>query len=259
MVDKPVAQYAVEEAAAAGVEEVIFVTGQAKRAIEDHFDKNFELEYLLQQKGKTELLAKVREISDIVQFAYVRQKEMLGLGHAILQARNLVNDEPFAVLLPDDVYTGSVPAIGELIEVHKKTGTPVIGVKEVPIDAVSRYGIVAGEEIESGLLKMTEFVEKPARDKAPSRYAAMGRYVFDRKIFDHLDGLEPGAGGEIQITDAVREYMKDNAIHAALMEASHHDAGEVQGYLKTIVDLALERDDLRSEFAAWLKERLKAE
>ncbi len=257
LVDKPVAQYAVEEAAAAGIEEVIFVTGQAKRAIEDHFDRNFELEYLLDKKGKHEQLAQVREISEMTRFAYVRQKEMKGWGHALLQARMLVDDEPFAVMLPDDVFTGSVPAIGELIERYEEFQASIVGMLEVPEADVHRYGVVAGEEVREGVLKMSDIVEKPATKKAPSRYAVMGRYILTPDIFPLLENLSPGAGGEIVGTDAIRQLIQEAPVYASQMSARRHDAGEKLGYLKAVVEIALERDDLGDDFRTFLNERLQ--
>lgn len=257
IVDKPVAQYAVEEAVAAGIEQIIFITGQAKRAIEDHFDSNFELEHLLETKGKHDQLTAVREISDMCQFVYIRQKEMSGWGDAIALARNLIDDEPFAILMPDDVYTGSVPAIGELIAIYEETESPVIGLKEVPAEEAHRYGVATGDKVRDGLLKLTDLVEKPTQGQAPSNYAGLGRYVMTPDLFDCLDKLEPGAGGEIQGADGMRLLMQQRDMYGALMTAKRHDAGEKLGYLKAIVEIALERDDLGEEFRAFLKDCVK--
>lgn len=257
LVDKPLAQYVVEEAVASGIEEVIFVTGQAKRAIEDHFDRNFELEYLLQNKDKHEQLAQVRDISDMVQFAYVRQKEMKGLGHAILQARNLVGDEPFAVILPDNVFSGKNPALRDVVNAYDDVQAPVIGVKEVARETVHLYGIVAGDQVRRGLLRMTDAVEKPQKEDAPSRWAQVGRYVLFPEIFAVLEDLPPGKGGEIQLNDAIKELSRLREVYAADIAADYHDAGDKQGYLRAIVEFALARPDLGNDFRAYLEKRLK--
>lgn len=257
LVDKPLAQYVVEEAVASGIEEIIFVTGQAKRAIEDHFDRNFELEYLLQNRDKHEQLAQIRDISDMVQFAYVRQKEMKGLGHAILQARNLVGDEPFAVILPDNVFSGRNPALQDVVAAYDEVQAPVVGVKEVLPESVHLYGIVAGDEVRGGLLRMTDAVEKPNKRDAPSRRAQCGRYVLFPEIFAILDDLPPGKNGEIQLNDAIKELSRLREVYAADIDADYHDAGDKQGYLRAIVEFALARPDLGKDFRAFLEGRLK--
>lgn len=257
LVDKPLAQYVVEEAVAAGIEEIIFITGQAKRAIEDHFDRNIELEVLLQNKGKTAELKNVRAISDIVEFAYVRQKEMKGLGHAIYQAHHLVGDEPFAVILPDNVFNGDTPAIGDVIAAHDKVQAPVVGVKEVPKDQVHLYGIVAGQPDSSGLLRMTDTIEKPTAAKAPSQLASVGRYVLFPEIMDILADLPPGKGDEIQLNDAIKELARLRPVYAAEIAGEYHDAGSKLGYLKAVVEFALDREELAKDFRAYLKGLLK--
>jgi UTP--glucose-1-phosphate uridylyltransferase len=257
VVDKPLAQYVVEEAVAAGIEEIIFVTGQAKRAIEDHFDRNFELEYLLESKGKHEQLKVIRDISEMVQFAYVRQKEMRGLGHAILQARNLVGDEPFAVILPDNLFCGKTPAIADLITAYQEVQAPVCAVKEVPEDQVHHYGIIAGEEVKPGLWRMTDTIEKPSVKEAPSRQAAIGRYILFPEIFETIEQLPEGKGGEIQLNDAIREIARMRPVYAATVSAEFHDAGDKLGYLKAITEFALSRDDLKVEYERYLREKLK--
>lgn len=259
LVDKPLAQHVVEEAVEAGIEEIIFVTGQSKRAIEDHFDSNFELEYLLEQKGKTDKLKEVKQISDMCRFAYVRQKEMKGLGDAILQAKNLVNDEPFVVMTPDDIFSNPSTALSDVIAAYDKTQTPVIGVTEVPKERVSAYGVIEpkGDEQEPGLVQVAATVEKPETADAPSGLAQCGRYLFLPEIFDILENLDPGKGGEIQMTDAVNELAQQRPVYAATIQGEYHDAGSKIGYLKAIVEFALQREDTRGEFRTYLDERLK--
>lgn len=257
LVDKPLTQYVVEEAVACGIEEIIFVTGQAKRAIEDHFDRNIELEYLLDNKGKKEQLEQVMEIADKADFAYVRQKEMLGLGHAILQARHLIGDEPFLVMTPDDVFSGNGPASQALLDAYEEVGTPIVGVQEVPKDRVHLYGIVSGEPRGEGLLEMTGTVEKPGPEDAPTNLAQCGRYLFVPEIFEHFAKAKPGRGGEIHITQGIEGLIANQAVHAATIPNLYHDAGSKIGYLQAIVEFALARDDLGDEFKAYLRERLK--
>jgi len=257
LVDKPLTQYVVEEAVAAGIEEIIFVTGQSKRAIEDHFDSNFELEYVLESKGKHEQLKAVRQISAMCSFAYVRQKEMKGLGDAILQAKNLVNGEPFAVMTPDDVFSGTDSALCDLIRAYEKTQAPIIGVTKVPKELTPLYGIVSGEEESPGLVRVSNVVEKPEADQAPSQYATSGRYILFPEIFEILEQLPPGKGNEIQIADANNELARLRPVYAAEINGVYHDAGSKLGYLQAVVEYALVRDDLGDEFRAFLKERLK--
>lgn len=257
LVDKPLAQYVVEEAVAAGIEEVVFVTGQAKRAIEDHFDRNFGLEYALRGKGKQRELELVQDISDVIQFAYVRQKEAKGLGHAVLQARNLIGDEPFVVILPDNVFTGKTPATKDVIAAYNEVQAPVIGVQEVPWEQVHLYGICEGEKQRPGLIKVKRTVEKPTRSQAKSRWAAVGRYLLFPEIFDILKDLPPGKGDEIQMNDAINELARVRDVYAANISGDFHDAGDKLGYLKAVVEFALDRDDLGPEFKNYLKKRLK--
>jgi UTP--glucose-1-phosphate uridylyltransferase len=257
LVDKPVIQYAVEEAVAAGIEQVIIVTSSQKRAIEDHFDLNYELERLLEEKGEIEKLRQVRHISDLAQIAYVRQKEQLGLGHAVLMAKDLVGHEPFAVLLPDDVVVAERPCIGQLIHAYQQTHSSVVAVMQVAREETSRYGIVAtddSEVLEGGRVRrMTGIVEKPDPDDAPSDLAVIGRYVLTPKIFDKLEQTQRGAGGEIQLTDGIEALMEEQSIYACEFEGTRYDAGTTMGWLKATVDLALERGDLSSEFRAHLR------
>ena len=258
LVDKPVIQYAVEEAVAAGIEQVIIVTSSQKRAIEDHFDLNYELERLLEEKGDIEKLRQVRHISDLAQIAYVRQKEQLGLGHAILMTKDLVGHEPFAVLLPDDVVIADRPCIGQLIHSYEQTHSTTVAVMEVDPSETSRYGIVAAEidpEITNGgrTQRMTRIVEKPPKDQAPSNLAVIGRYVLTPKIFEKLEQTPHGAGGEIQLTDAIEALMDEQSVYAYEFEGTRYDAGTTMGWLKATVDIALQRPDLGTEFRAHLR------
>ncbi len=258
LVDKPVIQYAVEEAVAAGIEQVIIVTSSQKRAIEDHFDLNYELERLLEEKGEIEKLRQVRHISDLAQIAYVRQKEQLGLGHAVLMAKDIVGHEPFAVLLPDDVVVADRPCIGQLIHAYQQTHSSVVAVMEVAPEETSRYGIVAtdgaAEPLEGGRLrKLTGIVEKPEPEAAPSDLAVIGRYVLTPKIFDKLEQTQRGAGGEIQLTDGIEGLMEEQSIYAYEFEGTRYDAGTTMGWLKATVELALERRDLATEFRDHLR------
>jgi UTP--glucose-1-phosphate uridylyltransferase len=257
LVDKPLAQYAIEEAVAAGIEEVIFITGQTKRAIEDHFDTNFELEYLLKEKGKEEQLAQVREISGMCKFAYVRQPEMKGLGDAILQAKNLVNDEPFAIMTPDDIFSGTDSALKQLVEAFEKTEAPIIGVTEVPKERIDQYGVVSGEVDDTGMLKMTGTVEKPSPEEAPTNLAQCGRYIMTPDLFEILESVEPGKGGEVQMTDAYDQLLAKRPVYAATIDGEYHDAGSKLGYMQAFVEYGLNRDDLGEDFRKFLKNRLK--
>ncbi len=259
LVDKPVIQYIVEEAVAAGIKQIIFVTGRHKRAIEDHFDRNLELERNLEEKGKEELLKIVREIPDIADFIYIRQKEPLGLGHAILTAEPAVGNEPFAVLLGDDVMVSEPPAVGQLIEVFERFRCSVIGLQEVPEKDVEKYGIVGGKEVDEGVFKLDELVEKPSREEAPSNLAIAGRYVLTPGIFDALRKTPPGRGGEIQLTDALQLLNRREAIYGRILEVKRYDTGDKLGFLQATVDFALMREDLREPFLKFLKERVEKE
>ena len=258
LVDKPIIQYAVEEAVAAGIEQVIIVTSSQKRAIEDHFDHSYELEHLLEEKGDIEMLRQVRHISDLAQVAYVRQKEQLGLGHAVLMAKDLIGHEPFAVILPDDVVVGDRPCIGQLIHVYNQTHASVVAVMEVPREETSRYGVIGaeptGDPLDHGRLhRVTALVEKPAQADAPSNLAIIGRYVLTPKIFDKLEQTQRGAGGEIQLTDAIAALMEEQQVYAYEFEGTRYDAGTTMGWLKASVELALGRPDLGTEFRAYLQ------
>jgi UTP--glucose-1-phosphate uridylyltransferase len=256
LVDKPVIQYAVEEAVAAGIEQVIIVTSSQKRAIEDHFDINFELEHLLEERGEIERLRQIRHISDLAQVAYVRQKEQLGLGHAVLVAKEMVGHEPFAVILSDDVVVGERPCIGQLIHAYTQTHSSVLAVMEVPRAETSRYGVIGGQRVDEGdgrLWKIDRVVEKPDSDEAPSNLAIVGRYVLTPKIFDKLEQTTRGAGGEIQLTDAIQALMEEQAVYGYEFEGTRYDAGTTMGWLKASVELALGRPDLGAEFGAYLR------
>jgi UTP--glucose-1-phosphate uridylyltransferase len=258
LVDKPIIQYAVEEAVAAGIEQVIIVTSSQKRAIEDHFDLSYELEHLLEEKGDIEMLRQVRAISDLAQVAYVRQKEQLGLGHAVLMAKDLIGHEPFAVILPDDVVVADRPCIGQLIHAYHQTHASIVAVMEVPAEETGRYGIIASEPSEDPLdhgrlHRVTALVEKPPPGEAPSDLAVIGRYVLTPKIFDKLEQTQHGADGEIQLTDGIGALMEEQQVFAYEFEGTRYDAGTTMGWLKASVEIALTRSDLGTEFRAYLQ------
>ena len=259
IVDKPVIQYIVEEAVRAGIRQIIFVTGRHKRAIEDHFDRNLELERALEEKGKEELLKIVREISELADFIYIRQKEPLGLGHAILTAEPAVGNEPFAVFLGDDIMVSEPPAIRQLIEVFNRYKCSVLGLEEVPQEEVSKYGIAGGKEIDRGVIKVEELVEKPSPEEAPGNLAIAGRYILTPEIFEMLKDTKPGKGGEIQLTDAIAKLMEREVVYGRIMEGKRYDTGSKLGFLEATVDFALARDDLREPFLEFLKRKLKEE
>ncbi len=253
LVDKPLIQYVVEEAVASGIESVIIVTGRGKTDIEDHFDVSFELEQLLRERGKEELLKEVRAISEMARVSYVRQREALGLGHAVLQAQDCVGNEPFAVMLSDDIIDSETPALKQLLDVYEKYGSPVIGTMQVKGEAISRFGVLEVDEVEDGVYKIKDMVEKPAFAEAPSDLAIIGRYVLTPDIFDEIKKTKPGAIGEIQITDAMRSLLKKRPFYAVRFKGVHHDAGDKLGFLIATVDFALKRPDLALEFTKYLK------
>src|SRR5271165_2955653 len=258
VVDKPQIQYVVEECMASGIEHIIIVTGRGKSSIEDHFDRSPELEYFLEQKGKKDLAEMVRRISNMVQFSYTRQKEPLGLGHAVLVARDLVGDEPFAVLLGDVLIPGANPATKQLIDVYEATGVGAIAVEEVPKDKTHLYGIVDGEPAPqppfgARLLRIRELVEKPKPENAPSNLAITGRYVLPPAIFGCLERTKPGAGNEIQLTDGMRILAQEQGLWAYIYEGISYDAGDKLGFLKATVELALQNKELGTAFRAYLK------
>jgi UTP--glucose-1-phosphate uridylyltransferase len=258
IVDKPTIQYIVEEAAQSGIEDVLIITGRNKRAIEDHFDYAPELEYELAQKGKDETIDEVRSISDMVNIHYIRQKEPRGLGHAVYCAHNFLRGEPFAVLLGDDVAVCERPALLQLMDVFEEYNSTVIGVTMVPEEDVSRYGVVDPDpsfEIKNGLMKLRGLVEKPPLEKAPSRHAVFGRYIITPAIFDILKHTPPGAGGEIQLTDALVELARREDVYALDFQGMRYDVGQKLGFLRATVDFALMREDLRNEFAAMMRQK----
>jgi len=258
IVDKPTIQYIVEEAIESGVEDIIVVTGKGKRAIEDHFDIAFELEHILQEKGKLDILEKVRKSSN-VNLHYIRQKEAKGLGHAVWCARNFIGNEPFAVLLGDDIVEADVPCTRQLIEQYERTGRSVIGVQTVGADQTHRYGIVdPGERIDN-LYQVNRFVEKPPQGQAPSNLAIMGRYVLTPDIFEYLGRHELGAGGEIQLTDAIQRLNEDKGVYAYDFQGTRYDVGEKLGFIMTTLDFALRNNELRYQLMAGIEEMMKRE
>jgi len=256
LVDKPVIQYAVEEAVEAGIEQVIIVTSSQKRAIEDHFDLNLELEQLLESRGDIEMLRQIRAISDLAQISYVRQKEQLGLGHAVLMAKDLVGHEPFAVILSDDVVIGERPCIGQLIHAYQQTHCSVVAVMEVPHEDTSRYGVIAGDRADPDdprLYRVSGLVEKPDPADAPSNLAIIGRYILTPKIFDKLEQTPRGAGGEIQLTDGIEALMQEQDVYGYAFDGVRYDAGTTMGWLRASVELALQRQDIGSQFRQYLQ------
>jgi UTP--glucose-1-phosphate uridylyltransferase len=252
LVDKPLIQYVVEEAVASGIESVIIVTGRGKASIEDHFDVSFELEKLLEERGKLEELKAMRAISEMARISYVRQQEALGLGHAVLQARDLVGDEPFAVMLSDDIIDSETPALRQLLDVYEKYNAPVVAVFQVEGEAISRFGVIDGEEVEDGVYKIKDMVEKPAFNDAPSNLAIIGRYILTPEIFDEIEKTTPGAIGEIQITDAMRSLLKKRPFYAVRFKGTRYDAGDKLGFLIATVEFALQHEDLAPEFREYL-------
>ena len=256
LVDKPVIQYGVEEAVAAGIEHVIIVTSRLKSAIEDHFDHSYELEALLEDKGDIDMLRRVRQIGDMVQISSVRQKEQLGLGHAVLMAKEVVGHEPVAVMLPDDVVVADRPCIGQLVDAYRQTHSSVIAVMEVAPDEVSRYGIIDPDPDaptdDERLHRIRGVVEKPAPGDAPSNLAIIGRYVLTPKIFEKLESTQRGAGGEIQLTDAISALMTEQDVYAYRFDGRRYDAGTTMGWLKASVELALDHPDIGDDFRRYL-------
>ena len=253
LVDKPLIQYGVEEAVASGIESIIIVTGRGKSAIEDHFDISFELEKTLEERGKKDELQAMRAISSMARVSYVRQQEALGLGHAVLQARDLVGEEPFAVLLSDDIIDSKTPALRQLLDVYEKYDAPVLATFEVEGEAISRFGALDVDEIADGVYKVNDMVEKPPFAEAPSNLAIIGRYILTPDIFDELETTRPGAIGEIQITDAMRSLLKKRPFYAVRFEGKRHDAGDKLGFLIATVEFALQHEDLAPEFRKYLQ------
>jgi UTP--glucose-1-phosphate uridylyltransferase len=258
VVDKPLIQYGVEEAIGSGVPNIIIVTGRNKSSIEDHFDVSFELERVLESKGKMDLFDKVHSISDMINVAYVRQKEALGLGHAVLRAKELVGSEPFAVVLSDDVIQAEVPCMRQLLDVYDFYGASVVALMEVPEKNISAYGVVDAEPVvhngvSDRLFRIRSLVEKPKPEDAPSRLAIIGRYVLTPEIFGAIENVQPGAGGEIQLTDALRLLLRNRPIYGFRFEGTRYDAGDKLGFLKATVEFALQRQDLGNPFRDYLK------
>jgi UTP--glucose-1-phosphate uridylyltransferase len=253
LVDKPLIQYSVEEAVASGCESILIITGRDKSSIENHFDISFELEQMLKDKGKNDLFEQVRAISDIARISYTRQKQALGLGHAIYQAKDFVGDEPFATLLADDIVDAEKPALRQMIEVFEKYQAPVIATMQVAGEAISRFGVIDADEVEPGVFKINDMVEKPAFADAPSDLAIIGRYIFTPDIFGAIERTAPGAGGEIQITDAMRLLLKERPFYAVKLDGVRHDAGDKLGFLIATVEFALKREDLSADFRNYLK------
>lgn len=251
--NKPVIQYVVEEAQRAHIKDVIFVTNRDKNVIEDHFDHNLQLEDVLERAGKLDKLEEVRRVAEMVNTLSVRQKRQLGLGHAVMCARELVGDEPFAVMVGDDLMFSGVPGIGQLIEVAMAEKMPVIGVMEVPWEKVSRYGIIDGEEVAPGVYRVRDMVEKPKREEAPSRMAIVGRYVLTPDIFDYLEKVKPGHGGEIQLTDALQAMAKERGMMAVRMAGMRFDAGDWAEFLSANIYFALQDESLRYALLGLLK------
>jgi UTP--glucose-1-phosphate uridylyltransferase len=258
LVDKPIIQYAVEEALAAQIETIIIVTGRGKNAIEDHFDVSYELEKILESRGKMDLVSLVRSVSDMINICYVRQKEALGLGHAVLMAKDLVGEEPFAVLLGDDIMDSEIPCLKQMIDVYEKLNASVICIQEVDRTEISSYGIIAGHKLDNRtfndrIFKISDLVEKPKPEKAPSNLAIVGRYILTPQIFQILKQVEPGQGGEIQLTDGLRKLLQTQPIYGYKFEGKRHDAGNKLGFLKATVEFALKQPGLGAEFKKYLK------
>ena len=253
IVDKPTLQYIIEECVASGIEEILIITGRNKKSIEDHFDRSVELEMELEKSGKEEMLKMVREISDMVNIHFIRQKEPRGLGHAILCAKTFVGNEPFAVLLGDDVvYNDNKPCLKQLIDCYEEYKTSVLGVQTVEPQDVNKYGIVGGLHIEDRVYKVKNLIEKPAVEEAPSNIAILGRYIITPKIFEILENTKPGKGNEIQLTDALLELIKHEAMYAYDFEGRRYDVGDKLGFLQATVEFALKREELREPFIQYL-------
>jgi UTP--glucose-1-phosphate uridylyltransferase len=258
LVDKPLIQYGVEEAIHSGIQNIVIITGRGKSAIEDHFDVSFELEHLLDTRNKRELLATVRDISDMIDVAYIRQREALGLGHAVLRARAIVGQEPFAVVLSDDVIDAEIPCLRQLLDVYEFFGAPVVALMEVPADNISAYGVVDAEPVAHNgcrdrLYRIRNLVEKPRQQEAPSNLAIIGRYVLTPEIFESIELIEAGAIGEIQLTDGLKHLLRNRPIYGYRFEGTRYDAGDKLGFLKATVEFALRRDDLGGPFREYLK------
>ncbi|MGM0843661.1 MAG: UTP--glucose-1-phosphate uridylyltransferase GalU [Bacillota bacterium] len=262
IVDKPTIQYIIEEAVASGIEDIIIVSGRGKRAIEDHFDKSYELEETLVKKEKFEQLKEIQEISNLANIHYIRQKEPLGLGHAIGVASRFIGDEPFAVLLGDDIVNShDKPGLKQLIDVYERYNSSVIGVQQVAEEDVSKYGVISigGGEMEPGVYGIDDLVEKPKKEDAPSNYAIMGRYILRPEIFEILENQAPGAGGEIQLTDAIKTLNEQQMVVGCEFKGERYDVGDKFGFIRATVEFALERGDLRESVLEYLEDVLEKE
>lgn len=259
IVDKPTIQYIVEEAIESGIEDIIIVTGKGKRAIEDHFDNSFELEESLFRNGKHELLKEVQKSSKMVDIHYIRQKEAKGLGHAVWCARKFIGNEPFAVLLGDDIIQAEKPCLRQMIEQYERYKSSIIGVQHVADTEVSRYGIVDGNQIDNRFYSVNILVEKPKKEESPSNLAIMGRYILSPNIFEILDQLEPGAGGEIQLTDAISKLNEIEAVYAYNFNGTRYDVGDKLGFIQTTIEFALQREDLRYSLLEYLSKVMEQE
>ena len=256
LIDKPLVQYVVEEAVDSGIEQILFVTGRGKRAIEDHFDISIELETHLLEKGKNKTLRAVREIADLVDIFYVRQKMAMGLGHAILCAKDFVGNEPFAVLLGDDIIDSERPCLRQLLDTFDVYNSSVLALEKVPMENISSYGCVQAQSISERIFEILDMVEKPKQEEAPSDMAIIGRYVLTPRIFGILEQQEPGKGGEIQLTDAILTLSKEEKVYGCLFEGLRHDCGDKLGFLKATVDMALKRPEFQAEFLSYLRQRI---
>jgi len=256
LIDKPLVQYVVEEAVASGIEQILFVTGRGKRSIEDHFDISFELEAHLYDKGNDRELSRVREIAEMVDIFYVRQRQALGLGHAILCAKEFIGNEPFAVLLGDDIIDSETPCLKQLLEVFNTHKGSVLALEKVPMENISSYGCVKAEALSENVFSVLDMVEKPKKSEAPSDMAIIGRYVLTPHIFDILEQQEPGKGGEIQLTDAILTLSKKEKVYGCLFDGLRHDCGDKLGFLKATVDMALKREEFSKEFGDYLRDRI---
>jgi UTP--glucose-1-phosphate uridylyltransferase len=252
VIDTPAIQYVVEEAVRAGLEDILIITGRGKRPIEDQFDRSVELEAFLEAKGKFDELKQVREISDMANIHYIRQKDPLGLGHAVAVAEPHVGNEPFAVLLGDDLISRSMPLLENMLKIHERYGRSVVAAQEVSRDEISLYGCIQPEFVEDDLAKIVSIVEKPSPEDAPSNLAAIGRYVFTPEIFDAIRETQPGRGGEIQLTDAINLLAQQQAVYASVFDHGRYDVGNKLDYLKATVEMAIEREDVGEEFRRWL-------
>ena len=253
IVDKPAVQYIVEEAVKSGIESIIFITGRNKKSIEDHFDKSIELEQMLEEKHKFDMLKEVQTISSMASIHYIRQKEPLGLGHAILCAEQFIGDEPFAVLLGDDIMTSEEPALKQMIQAYETTNQSVIGVQKVDVEEVSKYGIIQPKNQSGSLHEVSDLIEKPSIEQAPSTIAVMGRYILNPSIFSYLKTIERGVGNELQLTDALRVVCEKERLFALELEGQRFDIGDKVGYMKAMVEVALKRRDLRHTFLSYLE------